>query len=256
MGEVKVNHGKQTYKSVRLYRQPLLRFSAIVQIFCVVFHQALSPAISSFVLLFTYIFLSVLGETILYRFLNLKESRHIHGQLIQTEFNLTPEELDQYVLKLADIRLMAAWTAFLSYIIGVFLGWKILMIAAVFGSYFLTTIVAISYLRFQKSIKVPKSFFLVKPEDCVTYYVVDKDGSPIRNTTASSGILSNSSLSSGCDFKPMEITPIFNSGFQNFSSVDNTFQNSLRQPANYGISGYDSGGTYTGSPTATGWISN
>jgi hypothetical protein len=52
-------------------------------------------------------------------------------------------------------------------------------------------------------------------------------------------------------------SPIFlNESFQNNPSFDSSFQSSGIQPANYGTPGYDMSGTYTGSSTAIGGISN
>lgn len=262
---------KEYYKRVRLYRHLFLIFAFITQIIGFFCWKKLMPYIHPHISFqFTYIILTILGETILYRILKLKESHHIHESLIQAEFNLTAEELDTYILKLVDIRVVATGIALWSYVISMFLELEFLTVVAVFGSYFLTTIACMAYLRITKAIKVPKNFFLLKPEDRRPYYRIDEVGRPIMSDSASSmayGMTSSSMSLSGCDFKPIEMASSFNDSFQNSShsfhnnsSFHDSFQSSSFsspiQPANYGTPGYDSGGIYTGSSTAMGGISN
>jgi uncharacterized membrane protein len=122
---------------------------------------ALSPYIPyfvrSFLVLFSYFGISLAGETILYRLMGKKESLKATAEAVQEKHNMTLDELDIYIQKLVNIRVLSTTVALVAFTLAYLFSISGLIVLL---SYLLTTLVFIFYVRMRGKIKTPKKFFL------------------------------------------------------------------------------------------------
>ena len=143
------------------YRRAILWTAFIMQVLGMFSVDTLSTDIPyfvrSFIALLTYIVASVVGETLVYRLIGKKESMRANAEAVQEKYGMTLDELDIYIQKLANIRILASIVALMTFII--------VSMFSLYGyivslSYLLTILISILYVRMRGKIKVPKRLFL------------------------------------------------------------------------------------------------
>jgi hypothetical protein len=143
------------------YRRAILWTALILQVLGMFSVDVLSADVPyfvrSFIALLTYIVASLAGEILIYRLMGKKESMRANAEAVQEKYDMTLDELDIYIQKLANIRILASIVALMTFII--------VSMFSLYGyivslSYFLTTLISIFYVRMRGKIRVPKRFFL------------------------------------------------------------------------------------------------
>lgn len=144
------------------YRRTILWTAVIVQAVSYFSAQSIAtyihPMAAVFLLAFSYIVTSLAGETLVYRVIGKKESAKAQAEAVQEKYGMTLSELDIYIQKLVNIRLLATTVVLAS--VGyayVFYG---LPWYAFWFIYLATTFISMLCIRMRGKIKVPKRFFL------------------------------------------------------------------------------------------------
>jgi hypothetical protein len=110
----------------------------------------------SYPLLLVYPCLSLVGEIIVYRLMKKKDSHKANAEAVQAKYGMTFDELDAYIRKLSNIRIVTVMMFFC----GVIYSTQSLHVHILWIIYLTTTFTSIAVLRLRGKIKTPQRFFL------------------------------------------------------------------------------------------------